>query len=95
MQAYYTIYDIAKNRVGVVESSNTFESLNNQSLAATAVEKTTPPAAPANKTAQAEVKKAASPTPAPAPKKEETTTVARASISKQVLADSEDLDSKE
>jgi hypothetical protein len=73
MQAYYTIYDHQKMRVGLVESSNTFESLGG-SLPISAVEKSevapkVEAAAPeANKTAAAkvEVKKANATAAAPA-----------------------------
>lgn len=48
MQAYYTIYDHAKMRVGLVESSNTFESLGGQAVPSSKVEttKTSAPAPP-------------------------------------------------
>ena len=76
MQAYYTIYDHKKMRVGLVESSNSFESLGGP-VPASAVAKTSAPttkaAAPeANKTAPAKVetKKANATAPAKAEKVE-------------------------
>lgn len=79
MQAYYTIYDHQKNRVGLVESANTFESIGGP-VPSSAVEKAAAPSAKAaaapeaNKTAPAkvEVKKANATAPAsPAAKVEQ------------------------